>query len=222
MPTSPEELAADLSGCVELGVTEFHVHPRDAHGRESVRWAAVEAVLAAAPIQATIGVTTGTWIEPDSAQRLHAISQWTDRLSHASVNLSEPGSIALMRLLIDHRIGVEAGVWTADDAEVLIRSGLGDQVLRILVEPVGARVDDALALVAEIHDVLDAGGAQAPRLQHGDGEATWLLLDDAVRRGIDTRVGLEDTCLLPDGSLADGNPALLRAALAMGAGRRRR
>jgi uncharacterized protein (DUF849 family) len=39
------------------------------------------------------------------------------------------------------------------------------------------------------------------------------------RRGIDTRIGLEDTVDGPDGSRADGNEALVRAARDLGAGR---
>ena len=46
----------------------------------------------------------------------------------------------------------------------------------------------------------------APLLQHGDGAATWRLLEDAVRAGIDTRIGLEDT------READ-NPTLVRRAM---------
>ena len=75
----------------------------------------------------------------------------------------------------------------------------------------------ALAVVEEIHQALDRYGFTAPRLQHGDGEATWILLEDAVRRGIDTRIGLEDTIYEPDGKLTTGNAALVRAARRLGA-----
>ena len=89
---------------------------------------------------------------------------------------------------------------------------------RVLVEPVDVSAGDAVALVDEIHAALDRLGLTAPRLQHGDGEATWVLLRDAIRRGIDTRIGLEDTVDGPDGARADGNEALVRAARALGAG----
>jgi hypothetical protein len=59
--------------------------------------------------------------------------------------------------------------------------------MRIMIEPVDASAANAVALVTAIHDVLDSRGlTSAPRLQHGDGEATWVLLRDAVERGIDT------------------------------------
>ncbi|MGN6634958.1 MAG: 3-keto-5-aminohexanoate cleavage protein [Oryzihumus sp.] len=39
-----------------------------------------------------------------------------------------------------------------------------------------------------------------------------------MRRGLDTRVGLEDTLRLPDGTPAPDNAALVAAARARGAG----
>jgi uncharacterized protein (DUF849 family) len=41
---------------------------------------------------------------------------------------------------------------------------------------------------------------------------------DAIRRGIDTRIGLEDTVAGPDGDRTDGNEALVGAARELGAG----
>jgi uncharacterized protein (DUF849 family) len=63
------------------------------------------------------------------------------------------------------------------------------------------RASEAVALVAAIRG--EVGGSI---LQHGDGEATWILIEDAARNGLDTRVGLEDT-------LEDMNEALVRRAM---------
>jgi uncharacterized protein (DUF849 family) len=43
------------------------------------------------------------------------------------------------------------------------------------------------------------------------------VLDEAVRRGLDARIGLEDTVQLPDGSRAVDNVSLLVTAVARGA-----
>jgi len=67
-------------------------------------------------------------------------------------------------------------------------------------------------MVDAIHQILDRADVKAPRLPHGDGELTWILIEDAVRRGLDTRVGLEDTLYLADGSRARNNAALVTAA----------
>jgi len=39
--------------------------------------------------------------------------------------------------------------------------------------------------------------ARPPWLQHDDGEATWILIEDAISWGIATRLGLEDTLFMP-------------------------
>jgi hypothetical protein len=56
----------------------------------------------------------------------------------------------------------------------------------------------------------------SPRLLHGDGEVTWVLLIDAVRKGLDTRISLEDTPYGPNGERTTGNEALVRAARELG------
>jgi len=45
-----------------------------------------------------------------------------------------------------------------------------------------------------------------------------VLITDAIQRGLDTRVGLEDTLHDPDGRRTAGNEALVRAARELGAG----
>ena len=45
-----------------------------------------------------------------------------------------------------------------------------------------------------------------------------MLIHDAIRRGVDTRVGLEDTFFDPDGQRTAGNAALVQAARELGAG----
>jgi uncharacterized protein (DUF849 family) len=164
-----------------------------------------------------VGVSTGAWIEPDLGRRLELIAAWS-AADYASVNLSEDGAADTMRTLLDAGVGIEAGVWSVEDAERLAASGLGGRVTRILVEPVDVSAGDAVEVVDEIHAALDRLRLTAPRLQHGDGEATWVLLRDAIRRGIDTRIGLEDTVAGPDGARMLGNEALVRAARELGAG----
>jgi hypothetical protein len=92
-----------------------------------------------------------------------------------------------MRTLLDAGVGIEAGVWSVEDAERLAASGLGDRVTRVLIEPVDVSAGDALAVVDEIHAALDRLGLTAPRLQHGDGEATWVLC--ATRSGAGSTPG---------------------------------
>ncbi|MFI1093344.1 3-keto-5-aminohexanoate cleavage protein [Streptomyces sp. NPDC020917] len=71
------------------------------------------------------------------------------------------------------------------------------------------------ALAQRASEALDAAGSHCPRLTHGMNDWTWPLVEDAFRRGHDTRVGFEDSVLLPDGRVADHNADLVRAALAL-------
>ena len=223
IPVSIEELASDAAECVAAGAQLVHLHPRDGDGRESLEPSVVDQVVGRVrdACGVPIGVTTGQWIEPDLERRLRLVSGWRGP-DFTSVNVSEPGSFELMRMLIRIGVGIEAGVWSPDDAERLGASGLGRQVTRILVEPgmlqVGSSGEAELEMVDDIHRILDRFGLRVPRLQHGDGDVTWPLLEDAIRRGVDTRVGFEDTIYGPSGELAGGNAALVRAARKLGAG----
>ena len=60
-----------------------------------------------------------------------------------------------------------------------------------------------------------AAGSPAPVLLHGLDESCWPLLQHAGRRGVQARIGLEDTVTLPDGSTAKDNAALVSAAVEM-------
>lgn len=219
VPVTVEELARDAAACVQAGAHAIHLHPRDSEGRERLDAGVVDEVVVKVrdACEVPVGVTTGAWIEPDLERRLKLVRAWRAP-DYTSVNLSEPGATEIMKTLIQAGVGIEAGVWTAEDAERLAASGLGGLVTRILVEPVEVPADDAVELVEDIHRALDRLGLTAPRLQHGDGEATWVLLTDAIRRGVDTRIGLEDTLYEPNGERTAGNEALVRAARNLGAG----
>ena len=218
VPISPEELARDAAACVRAGARAIHLHPRDSEGRESLDAAVVDGVVVKVrdACGVPVGVTTGAWIEPDVERRVELVRAWSAP-DFTTVNLSEPGATEVMEALTEAGVGIEAGVWSVEDAERLAASGLDGDLTRIRVEAVDVPAADALEVIEAIHMALDRLGLSAPRLQHGDGESTWVLLEDAVRRGLDTRIGLEDTLHEPDGRTTTGNPALVRAARVLGA-----
>ncbi|HEX8086047.1 MAG TPA: 3-keto-5-aminohexanoate cleavage protein [Solirubrobacteraceae bacterium] len=213
LPVTAEQLAADARACVAVGAGAIHLHPRDADGRESLGAAVVDPVVAQVreACGVPIGVATGAWVEPDPERRARLVAAWREP-AFASVNLSEGGAAAVMRALLDAGIGVEAGVWSPEDAERLAATGLADRVLRVLVEVMEGGPEEAGAIEA----ALDELGIPARRLVHGEEAACWPVLRHARANGRDTRIGLEDTLVLPDGSPAPGNEALVRAALEVG------
>jgi uncharacterized protein (DUF849 family) len=220
LPTRPAGLMADAVACAALGAGAIHLHPRDGEGRETLDGAVVDATVQTVreACGVPVGVATGAWVEPDPDRRVALVRDWAEP-DFASVNLSEPGAVEVMRALLDGgRVGVEAGVWSVADAERLAASGLAHRVLRVLVEVVRADAAAGPAQAVAIEAALDRLDVVAPRLVHGEDAAAWPVLRHAVARGRDTRIGLEDTLLRPDGSVADGNADLVRIAVAICAG----
>ncbi len=213
LPLTAGELARDGAACAAVGAVSLHVHPRDGDGAERVDAAVVDDVSRTGRETAGIpvGVSTGAWIEPDPERRAALVARWSAP-DFASVNLSEDGAVGVMQVLLERGIGIEAGLWSPEDAERLLASGLADRVTRCLVEPFGADLAEARRLVGEIHEVLDRHELHVPRLQHSDDAATWPILRDALQRGCDTRIGLEDVLAGPDGEPVAGNAELVRAA----------
>jgi len=222
VPLTPAELAAEARAAAAAGARAIHVHPRDLSGAQTLRpehvLAAVAAVRAATGLP--VGVTTGIWaVDGDVRRRMSLVADWSgpDRPDFASINMNEPGTDALADLLTGQGIEIEAGVWTVEDARLLGASTFGHRVIRVLVEPVDRAGARAVATAAEAATELARLGLKAPQVHHGYGLATWDVLRAAVAMGQDIRVGLEDTTVLPDGSVAAGNGDLVAAAVRLAA-----
>ena len=209
-------VAQDAAAAVDAGAVEVHVHPKDAAGRDSLaaddveRW--VWAVREAAP-GVPVGVTTGAWAEPDVERRQAAVASWTELPDHASVNWHEAGADEVAGALLRRGAAVEAGLWDAAGFEVWKRSPLRGECLRVLIElpdePSERVRAHAEAMIAHVR----LEEPDLPILLHGEEGSTWPVFDLAVELGLESRIGLEDTLLLPDGSTAPGNAALVRAAV---------
>ena len=210
-PSTAEEIADDVVACAAVGATVFHVHPRAPDGHESLQPADVDAVVSAIRAKAphvSLGLTTGAWILPDVPKRQDALAQWQQLPDFASVNFDEDGCELVAGLLVERGIGVEAGVLDAPSTERFLAASI--PVVRVLIELQEQRLDDALRAIDTILAVL--GEHPAPRLLHGHGAAAWQMFDEAVRRGYDSRVGLEDMAVLPDGQPATSNLEIFRIA----------
>ncbi|CCH34460.1 3-keto-5-aminohexanoate cleavage protein [Actinosynnema sp. NPDC047251] len=211
LPVTPRQLAADAAALVALGVTHFHLHPRDVVGLEVLAGpevaTAVAVVRAAAP-HAELGVTTAAWIQPDPVRRAELLRGWAGlaagRPDVASVNVHEDGWLDAAHALRDAGVGIELGVFHEDAAHALRRAGVPDGTTRILAEVrPGGTTADAEALLR----LLEPLGP--PILLHGEDDSAWPVLDHAARLELDTRIGLEDTLLNPDGDRTRDNAQLV-------------
>ena len=137
-----------------------------------------------------LGVTTGYWALPDEKQRYGAVEAWTVLPDFASVNWHEPGAEELAELLLSRGVGVEAGIFHAEAAATWAASEFAPALHAGDDRTAGRRryrqrADDLLSQVM-------AAGSPAPLLLHGLDESCWPLLEHAGRRGLQTRIGLED------------------------------
>jgi uncharacterized protein (DUF849 family) len=213
LPVTADELASEAVAAHRAGARAVHMHPKDADGADCLQPdivdAAVSAVRQAAP-GLPLGVTTGFWALPDAAARRKAVDGWTVLPDFASVNWHEPGSEELARLLLSKGIGVECGIFHVDAAASWATSDVARHCLRVMIELPG---DGDIATADDLLSQVMAVGSPAPVLLHGFDESCWPLLQHARTRGVQTRIGLEDTLRLPDGETAPDNASLVTAAV---------
>ncbi|QXJ25175.1 3-keto-5-aminohexanoate cleavage protein [Actinomadura graeca] len=215
VPIAPEEVAAAVRAASEVGVRDAHIHCKDDAGGDTIdpgRVAAtVTAVRAAAPAVA-VGVTTGAWTAPDPGERAALVRSWTVLPDHASVNFHEDGAELVAETLLDRGVGVEAGVFSGTVAtERFLAWPHAGRVLRVLAEVTDTGAETAKETAKELLHALGTGHGR-PILLHGEEDGAWPVLRLAARRGLDTRIGLEDTLALPDGATAADNSALVQTA----------
>jgi uncharacterized protein (DUF849 family) len=218
IPRAPEELAAEARAAVDAGATVVHVHPYDEERVESLSSEpcakALQAIRRACP-GVPISLTTSAGIVPDSRRRLELVADWTELPELVTANQGEAGIIELCEHLIRRGVGIEAGLLELGDAHAFVASGLADRCVRVLIEPLDADPEEAVAHAAAMEEVLVRAAIPLEQVHHGDGIASWAVSERALTRGHGIRTGLEDTTVLPDGRSARDNAELVRAAVTM-------
>ena len=215
LPLTPDEIARDAAEVAEAGAVSLHVHPRDPDGLESLEpehcGAAVAALREATP-KLEISLSTGLWITGgDVERRLECVRGWTELPDSVSLNVAEEGWEVLGELLAERGILIEIGLWAADHPARLAASGLAHRCRRALIEPQETAPAIAVATAGAIDGGLEREGIELTQLHHGDDFTTWAVLDAAVRRNREVRIGFEDTYSLPDARRAGSNAELVAA-----------
>ena len=216
IPFTIAEMAESTRAAVAAGAACVHFHVRGSDGRESVDAGDVAAALRAMrqTVPGTpIGVSTAEWIEPDSAARHAKVSAWEVLPDFASVNFNEPGAVELAQLLISRGVGIEAGLGSVLAVENFVGSKIGPQCLRALLEPEEQDMAAAVAVVGFLEAFLNRGSVKIPRLLHGYNDTAWNFIGIAAMKGYDTRIGFEDTVVMPDGKSAAGNGEIIAEAV---------
>ena len=215
VPLTADELAADAKAVRAAGADTLHVHPRDRSGAESLApgdvSAALDAIRAAVP-EMPVGISTGDWIAPGGNSRHADMEAWSVLPDYVSVNLGESDVPEVMAMMAARKIGIEAGLASTADARRFAALARRPEPLRILIEMDDMEPDLALDEANAVNAVLVDAGITAPVLLHGFGQSAWACIEEAGRRGWQTRVGFEDVLVLPDGTPAPDNAALVAAA----------
>jgi len=214
LPRTAEAIAIDAAACVAVGAAELHIHPRGRDGRESLSSVdeTVRAVRRTCP-GTFVGVSTGAWIEGDKKRTRNCIAAWRLLPDYASVNLSEQDAPAVIALLHNMGVGVEAGLATVADAERFVALPDCRRTLRILIEIGEQDLEKADAVANEIRQVLEQANVRRPILLHGFDASVWHFVKRAHHQRWSTRVGLEDGCQRPNGEIASGNADLVSDAI---------
>lgn len=211
VPVTLEQLVSDALACSEAGARSVHLHPRrPGDGVETLAAEPHDAVVTAlreAVPGLEISCSTAESIDLGGApDRVVAVRAWTSPPDAVSVNLSEAGAVELGEALLVLGIGIEAGVFTLADADRLLQAPWAGAVRRVLVETIFEHEAAAAAALARRIDTRVATLGQ-PRLWHGDGRASWAVVDAGLAAGVDVRVGLEDSLIGRDGGPAPHNAA---------------
>jgi uncharacterized protein (DUF849 family) len=215
IPRTPEELAREALASVEAGGHVVHVHAYD--GGEETLAAEPSAAMVRAIREACPGVpisqTTALYIAGDDPERrLALIERWNELPELVTANMGEDGIAELCEHLLGRGVGIESGLLSVADAEAFVESSVAARCTRVLVEPLDADPEQAVAHGAAIEAVITDAGIELEQVHHGDLVASWAVSERGARRGHGIRTGLEDTTVLPDGTPARDNAELVRLA----------
>lgn len=215
IPVTLDEIIEDIHTLKDLGVEHFHIHLRDRDGKETF-----DNNLLAPQMQTLrqrfpaikIGLSTNLFDGMTPEIRFHQISGWEFKPDYVSVNLAEPGSLALWEVLKKKEIKPEAGIWAMDDAEVFVKNQLDQYCERVLIEMFFWRKEEAVLQANRISAFL-AKHTPLEQVHHGEGINTWAVIDNAFKQNHGVRIGLEDTLVLKNGEKAAGNEELYKELL---------
>ena len=217
-PRSPASIAIAASAAVHAGAHSVHVHAFDQLGRETLDGVACGEMLRSIRRLCPgtpISLTTSATIVSDPRERFRVVSEWDALPDFVTANQGEPGIVELSEMLLARGVEIEAGLLTVGDARAFVDSGLAPRCRRILIEPLDLDPSVALQNAAAMEELVVAAGITLEQVHHGYGVACWAVNRRALARGHGLRTGFEDVTVLPDGSPALDNAALVAAAVSL-------
>jgi uncharacterized protein (DUF849 family) len=215
IPRTSAELAREARASVDAGADVVHVHAYE-DGEETLAAepcaAMVRAIRDACP-SVPISQTTALYIAGDDPERrLELLASWTELPELVTANQGEPGIVEVCEQLLARGVGIEAGLLSVADAGAFVESPVAGRCTRVLIEPLDADPDEAVAHATAIENVVVSAGITLEQVHHGDLIASWAVSERAARLGHGIRTGLEDTTVMRYATPARDNAELVREA----------
>lgn len=223
LPISPAELAQTATDCVEAGACMLHLHVRDErleHSLEAQRYRdATAAIRAEVGDELIIQITTEAVGRYSREQQIQTVRETRpEAVSLAIREICPAGSddshsAEFFEFLELEHISPQFILYDAADIlrlnDMLSRGLLGTEKLSVLLV-LGRYIDDQQSNPDEIVGLL----SKLPKVRSWSlcafGASEALCMREAVQLGGHCRVGFENNLLMPDGSLAADNAALVR------------
>lgn len=215
VPHTPEEISMDAQKTVQAGAAELHIHIRNERGKESLEAFDVSRTLLALRERVPgipIGISTAWSILPDSSLRMQLLRSWQVLPDHVSVNIRDPDAEWMIAAALNRGIGVEAGLCSEADAERFAAMPGCEACLRVLIGIHQQDPNRESSAVRRICRILKRSGCTLPVLLHGSNATMWPMYIEAMLQGFDSRIGLEDGCMLLSGIVAKDNEEMVRTA----------
>lgn len=215
VPRTTESIVESAMLAVEKGASSIHFHPRDDDGNETLKGEFVDKQIGDLRMKlrtTPIGISTGKWIQPDLNKRLEEIKSWKILPDFVSINYDEIGFEKVAELISNRGIQIEIGLGAIKSAKNFTENNTKGDFLRILLEPQEQILESAIETVYKIENHISVCGIKLPFLLHGFNKTCWDFLKIAFEKKYQTRIGFEDTLVLPNGEKAMSNMELLEQA----------
>lgn len=216
IPKTTEPIVESAILSIEKGAGSIHFHPRDDSGNETLKGSYVDNQIEKLRTKlknTPIGISTGEWIEPNLNRRLKQIDSWKNLPDFVSINYDEIGFEKVVKLISEKGIKIEIGLSSLESAENFTKTDLQGDFLRILIEPQEQILELAIETVNKIENKINNYYIKLPILLHGFNNTCWDLFILAIKKNYQTRIGFEDTMMLPNEEKAKSNMELIEQAL---------
>jgi uncharacterized protein (DUF849 family) len=225
LPITPEEIAREAAACAEAGAAMLHLHVRDAQGRHSLDVEAYRAAIAA--VRRAVGqrmilqATTEAVGVYAPAQQMAMVRELRPEAVSLALRELVPGADAqaeaapFFEWLARTEILTQFILYSAEDLErldALAAAGVLPDGRKSVLFVLGRYTPGQVSEPTDLLPFLAANGQGHSWSVCAFGAKEIACATTAAALGGHVRVGFENNFMLPDGTMAESNAALVAAA----------